>query len=88
MLRLAFAVATLTALGACKSAEGEACQVDDDCKGSLVCSRNLRVCVVDPGGGNDAAVDDTDGAPADAWPIDGGEPPPPPDAAEPPDAAP
>ena len=87
MLRLSFVLSLLTLLAACKQGEGEHCQVDSDCKGSLVCSRNLRVCVVDPGGAVDAAVDEHDAAPADAWPIDA--PPAPPDAPPaPPDAMP
>jgi hypothetical protein len=85
MLRLAFAIAALASLAACKQGEGEACQVDSDCKGSLVCSRNLRICVVDPGDEVDAGGVEHDAAPADAWPVDAGPapldaPPEPPDA--------
>lgn len=83
MLRLAFVIASMTLLVACKQGEGESCQIDSDCKGSLVCSRNLRICVVDPGEEMDAAGAAIDAAPADAWPIDGGPPdapPVPPDA--------
>ena len=88
MLRLAFVISAMTALIACKQGEGESCQIDSDCKGSLVCSRNLHICVVDPGGGDiDAGGTGIDAGPADAWPID--SMPAPPDAPpEPPDAMP
>ncbi len=92
MLRLAFVISAMTAvvslLGACKQGEGESCQIDSDCKGSLVCSRNLHICVVDPGGGEiDAGGAEVDAGPADAWPIDS-LPPPPDGPPEPPDAMP
>lgn len=86
-MRLAYVAFLVSLLVACKQGEGESCQIDSDCRGSLVCSRNLRVCVADPGGETDAAVTGIDAAPADAWPIDGG-PDPMPDAMPPPDAMP
>lgn len=70
---LALVLALVPALGACKQAEGEACQVNDDCEDTLTCSEVTSTCVRGTGGDDDD--DDTfptdsgiDGAAIDARP--------------------
>jgi hypothetical protein len=49
---------------ACKQAEGERCQVNEDCADNLVCNQATQECSTTTGGGIDATV--PDGPPPDA----------------------
>ena len=64
-------LATISLLGpACKQGEGERCQIDDDCSGSLVCSDSQHICVSSAATPDSAQPPDArpDGPPADAGP--------------------
>lgn len=52
--------------GACKSGEGERCQIDDDCATPLVCNKAKNTCQATTGGDLDASVPDA--PPPDAPP--------------------
>ena len=56
------------AFAACKSGEGERCQIDDDCSPPLVCNKAKNTCQSTTGGDLDASVPDA--PPADASTID------------------
>ena len=87
-----FVIVAFLALGAgCKQGEGDRCQIDDDCEGTLVCSTSEHVCRSTTSSPSvDAMVDAR--SPADAGPdgradaarVDASGP----DAATAPDAAP
>lgn len=75
---------TLLAVSACKQAEGETCQIDDDCEPPLTCNNVTMQCQrgtgpmdaaqFTPDSGFDAPVFDAapiDAAPIDAAPLDG-----------------
>ena len=69
MKRLLFAasiaaVASLSAVTACKQGQGDRCQVDDDCESGLVCYKAKNTCESSSGGDLDASV--IDAVPADA----------------------
>ena len=59
----------ITVLVGCKQAEGDRCQVDEDCESGLICNQgtNPPSCQATVGGGIDANVPDAD---IDATPVD------------------
>ena len=59
------AVLLCLVLAACKSGQGDRCQVNDDCQSPLVCNKAKNTCQDSSGGDLDASVPD---APADAPP--------------------
>ncbi len=58
------ATASIVTLAACKSGEGERCQVHDDCENGLDCNKAKNTCQTTTGGDQDADI--IDAVPADA----------------------
>jgi hypothetical protein len=71
LIVVAFFALLAIAGSACKQQEGERCQTDEDCEGSLICNQATQECSTAAGGGIDATTpefidaDDID-APDDA----------------------